>query len=92
MASSGSVRTAHMPATTAKAVAINTSIRFLADQPMSRAIIGWRPSLTGAVKAFQGGLQIAFGIDEEVAVDDDLVALGNAAAGLPRSRLPVGRA
>ena len=79
MASSGSVRTAHTPATTAKAVAIDTSIRFFADQAMRRAIIAWPPSLDGAVEALERGLQIAFRIDEEVAVDDHSVALGYAA-------------
>ena len=58
MASSGSVRTAHMPATTAKAVAINTSIRFLADQPMSRAIIGWPSVVAGAVKPFSAACRL----------------------------------
>ena len=66
---------AQTPPTTANAVAISTSIR-LRGRPGDEAGDHCFASLAdGAVRALQGGVEVAFGIDEEVAVDDDAVAV-----------------
>ena len=92
MASSGSVRTAHTPATTAKAVAIEHQHQIFRRPGDETGDHRLASVLDGAAKPLQRGLQIAFGIDEEVAVDDHSVALGNAADDFDRSHHPYAQA